>query len=228
MKVMLELSVVLPVCNEEAVIESVIGKIVKTLKEKVNCEIIAVENGSTDLSFQKLQKLKLKYSTLRVFQSEKGWGNALKEGIKHARGRYFCYMVSDNQVDSGYILDVFQKISLENYTLVKVSRVKRENFSRFLNSKLYNYLARILFGISNPDINGTPKVIKTSLIKKLNLQSENIAFDLELLYKLNKRKYVLKDIPVISGKRDTGISKTTLFSVLEMLIQMFKLRFNML
>lgn len=218
----------MPVCNEAEVIEAVIGKVVKTLKGKVNCEIIAVENGSTDLSFQKLQKLKDKYHNLRVLQSKKGWGNALREGIQQARGEYFCYMVSDNQVDPKHILDVFKKISSGNYTLVKVSRVKRENFSRFLNSKIYNCLARILFGISSPDINGTPKIIKTEMMKKLDLQSENIAFDLELLYKLKQRRYVLKDIPVISGKRDTGISKTTLFSIMEMLIQMFKLRFDML
>lgn len=222
---MLDLTLVLPVCNEEEIIGSVIEKIIKALKGKISYEIIAVENGSTDLSFQILQDLKDKYSNLRVFQSKKGWGNAVKEGIKQARGEYLCYMVSDNQIDPKYIPEVYKIISLGDCDLVKVKRVKRESLFRTLNSKAYNFFALILFGINVSDINATPKIVRTTVIKKLNLQSENIAFDLELLYKLTRRKLKVKDVAVVSKKRDKGVSKTNLFSALEMLIEMFKLRF---
>lgn len=223
---MINLSIILPVNNEEKGIESVINRVIRVFENKnILYEIICVENGSIDNSFQKLKKISRKYKQLVVYQSKKGWGNAVLAGIKKARGEYCCYMVSDNQVDLRYALTVFEALIKNRYDMVKVERISRENPVRFLNSWFYNLICLIFFGIGN-DINATPKVLKTSLLKKMNLRSENIAIDLELMLKLKKRNLKWLNIPIDSKKRKWGSSTTNIRTVIEMLkyIMMFKFK----
>ena len=223
----MKLSVVLPVHNEESGIDKVINRLVGLLrKQKISFEVICVENGSTDNSLAELDKLAKKYQELRVFQSSKGWGNAVCEGVKRARGEYFCYMVSDNQVDSKHVVTVFSKINNNGVDLVKVARKDRENFARLVNSRVYNLVSFVLFGFGG-DINATPKILETGLIRKMKLQSENIALDLELLLKLKKDNHKWFDIPVTSRKREGGISSTNFNALREMLVHILKFKLGL-
>lgn len=221
---MVKLSIILPVNNEEAGIESVIIKLIESLEKiKATFEIICIENGSTDRSYQKLKELAGKHREIKVYQSEKGWGNAVRRGIEYAKGEYCCYMVSDNQVDPILALTVFEKIKESDFDMVKIRRVSRENLIRLLNSRIYNLICNVFLGIGN-DINGTPKILKTSLIKDLHLRSENVAIDLELMLKLKKRNLKWIDIPVNSKKRNWGKSTTNIKTVIEMLKYIIKFR----
>lgn len=221
---MVKLSIILPVNNEEAGIGSVIEELIKSFKKKkATFEIICVENGSTDRSYQKLKELSREQREIKVYQSKKGWGNAVRRGIEYAKGEYCCYMVSDNQVDPILVLTVFEKIRESNVDMVKIKRVSRENLIRLLNSRIYNLICNIFLGLGN-DINGTPKILKTSLIKDLHLRSENVAIDLELMLKLKKRNLIWIDIPVNSKKRNWGKSTTNIKTVIEMLKYIIKFR----
>lgn len=223
---MITVSIVLPVNNEEKGIESVIKKLIGSFK-KVNTtfEIVCVENGSTDKSFQKLKELAAKHKEVRVCQSDKGWGNAVKEGVERIKGEYCCYMVSDNQVDPQCALNLLKKITKSDLDMIKVKRVSRENLIRLLNSRIYNLICKVFFGVGN-DINATPKILKSSLIKSLDLKSENIAIDLELVLKLKKRNLRWIDIPIYSKKREWGESTTNIKTAIEMLKYIIRFRFR--
>lgn len=219
---MIELSIILPVCNEEESIEKFIKSISNLIKQqKIVFEIIAVENGSTDNTLKVLQGVSKKNKLIKIFQSEKGWGNAVKQGIKNSKGKYICYMVSNGQIDPKYILSLFYEIKKRNVGMIKLYRSNRENITRLLNSKAYNFLAMLLFRVNSRDINATPKIILAKYIKENKFFSHNIAFDLELLIYLNQKQIPWIEVKGFSKKRKFGKSKTSLKSVWEMLSYMF-------
>lgn len=223
---MLDLSLILPVQNEAAGIEEFIETVCRAFEKKgFSYEIIGVENGSTDNSYQVLKNLKKKYRQLQLLQSEKGWGRAVCKGIQKANGKYLCYMVSDGQIDPWCVPILLTKIQEEKWTMVKIKRIKRENAARLLLSRILSLSAKSLLGINSADINGTPKLIKTELIKKLNLRSVNIALDMELLLKLKKHNFTWIELPVISKKRGYGQSTTNISAILETTLSILKFRF---
>lgn len=223
----IDLSVIFPVHNEAEGITALLGFVHSLLREAhISFEILCVENGSTDDSYNILKKIEKKLTEVHVHRSEKGWGNAVLKGIENVKGVYTCYMVSDWQVDPKYILPLYKKIKKGKYDMVKIARKTRENTKRFLNSRVYNTFASLLFGINSFDINGTPKILKTDYLKKLRLSSENIALDLELLLHLKKEKKVWIEIPIFSKKRTSGASTTNIKSVLEMVYHMIRFRLS--
>lgn len=223
----MELSVIFPVHNEAGTIEKTISRAVTVLKEAgISSDIICVENGSTDASAQVLQQLVRKYRNVRMITSAKGWGNAVKRGFSEAKGKYLCYMVSDYQVDPQHIVTVYRELMKNPGTLVKVTRITRENRQRLINSRTYNIFAKLLFGFSTIDINATPKVFDRKLISGYTFISPNIAFDLELLKKITHDGVNVIDIPVKSLRRDAGTSTTNWKSVLEMVRYMLRFRIS--
>lgn len=220
---MKNLSIVLPVHNESEGIETSIKKIVDVLaKTSITYEILCIENGSTDDSLSILRNIAKKNIELRVYQSDKGWGNAVQKGISVAQSMYLCYMVSDGQVDPLIIPKLYNLIESGEYGLVKISRSSRENMKRFLNSRAYNMLAYIIFNLPTYDVNGTPKMLLTATAKKMKLQSHNIAIDLELMIKLKMNNLSFKEVAVPSYARESGTSTTNIKSVIEMLKNMKK------
>lgn len=220
-----ELSLIFPVHNEEEGIEAFIKNVYKALNNQIaSFEILCIENGSTDNSLKILKELAKVHEEIFVFTSDKGWGNAVREGIRRARGEYVCYMVSDGQVEPVYIPQLFKLIKEDNVALAKICRITRENMTRLINSRVYNMISSLLFGLRTIDINGTPKIIKTSLAREMHLSSENIALDLELLLKLKSRSLHLAEIPIQSKKRSFGVSTTNIRSIVEMVSHMILFR----
>jgi dolichol-phosphate mannosyltransferase len=227
---MTELSIILPVHNEAGVIARTVGDIHRVLNDaNISHEFICVENGSTDESPKILQTLSKKYP-LKMITSDIGWGNAVRAALRYAQGKVACYMVSDGQVEAKYIAELYKLYKLdklsnqERYSLFKVWRTNRENTTRLANSRIYNLISRIIFGIGSRDINATPKLMETKLLQSIPLTSENIAVDLELLLQLRKRGLKWLEIPAASMKRDGGKSTTNLKTVQEMIWCMIKFR----
>lgn len=227
MKPSITLSIILPVHNESDGIVKFLDRLYHVLEHAAfRYEIICVENGSSDDTFSIIQSYRSKHKNVKLIQSSKGWGNAVKKGIQHARGEYCCYMVSDYQIDPKYIKTIYQLIVQEPYDMVKVYRTSRESITRLANSRAYNAIARVIFGIGSMDINATPKIMKTDMLKSIPLKSENIAIDLELMLYLKKHHKTWKEIPAPSRNRAGGISSTNIASVIEMVRYMIRFRFG--
>ncbi|OGG04264.1 hypothetical protein A2Z33_03895 [Candidatus Gottesmanbacteria bacterium RBG_16_52_11] len=231
---MTELSVIFPVHNEAEGIESFLADALSTIRKlNVSFEIICVENGSTDGSLAILKSISKKIKDIRVIRSPKGWGNAVRAGIAQARGKLTVYMVSDYQVDPKYIAHIYHayrnsQLDGSGYRLVKVRRTNRENTTRLVNSRTYNLLASLMFGVPSRDINATPKVAETALLRRLNLTSDNIAIDLELLLKLQSEGLAWQEIPVPSMRRSSGRSTTNMKAVWEMISHMIGFRYGII
>ncbi len=224
---MIKLSVIFPVHNEAGGISRFLsGVFLQMNHSRIPYEILCVENGSTDESYQILRDMAKKKQRLVVIRSSRGWGNAVRTGIAQARGEYVCFMVSDGQIDPSHIVRLYRRMERLPRALVKVWRKRRENAARLLVSRAYNQLVRILLGIGSRDINATPKLLKTSLARSLDLTSPNFAFDLELLWKLKNRGYRWEELSVESCARLSGTSTTKMATVIEAVRAMVGFRLN--
>ena len=221
-----DLSVILPVHNEAGGIEDFLTRLDSVLRhEGLLYEIICVENGSTDRSYDILLKLTKRLSTLCLVRSTVGWGNAVRKGIEFASARYICYLVSDGQVDSATIPILYREIVAKDLVMIKGFRKNRENILRRIVSLVYNILPRLFFGLRSHDINGTPKLIRSDIVKSMVFTAPNIAFDLELLLALHTKKYPWIEVPIEGKRRVWGKSSTTMKTMLEMLGAIFQFRF---
>lgn len=91
------ISVIIPAYNSEKTLERAIGSI----KQRENVEIIVVENGSTDGTYELARSLSKKDSRIMVFQSPKGVSNARNKGIEEARGKWISFLDADDYFSEG-------------------------------------------------------------------------------------------------------------------------------
>jgi len=93
------LSVVVPVRNEENNVADLIFEIRKSLKNKINYEIIYVDDGSTDQTYKNLITLQKTYKELRVIrhQNSCGQSTAVRTGVKHANFNWIATLDGDGQ-----------------------------------------------------------------------------------------------------------------------------------
>jgi dolichol-phosphate mannosyltransferase len=93
------LSVVVPVRNEEDNVADLIFEIRKSLKNKINYEIIYVDDGSTDQTYKNLINLQKTYKELRVIRHQRSCGQstAVRTGVKHAKYNWIATLDGDGQ-----------------------------------------------------------------------------------------------------------------------------------
>jgi glycosyltransferase involved in cell wall biosynthesis len=227
---MLEISLILPVHNEALGIIKTHKEMIEILeKMNISYEIIYIENGSTDNSFDILNKIAITDNNIRVYQSKIGWGNAVRLGIEKSRGKLVCYLVSDGQIEPSIISVLYKKYLLNQNPRIglwKIWRTSRENKLRLINSRIFSLITRLLFNISSLDINATPKLMEAKLLKSISLTAENIAVDLELLISLKKMGVSWIEIPVQSKNREYGESTTKIKTIREMLKWMLEFYFR--
>ena len=223
-----DLSLVIPFYNEEDNVERVIKAITNNLgSNKIDYEIIAVDNGSGDNTGKIIKKLIKSNPRIKISAVRKniGYGNGIINGINNAKGNFIGYHWGDGQVPPNYITDVFYKMKKGNYDLGKIIRVYREySLKRKIASKFFNILFPLFFGVNNKDINGCPKITKGNLLKNLKLESKDWFLDAELMIKAKRNKYKLIEIPAEYKKRIGGKSKVKFYTILEFLKNMIKFK----
>ncbi len=218
-------SLVLPVQNQEEIIESVVKKIIAVLeKTKINYEVVMVENGSKDKTLKKLKELARINKRIKVTVSKSGYGQAVVHGLNRARGKYIGYMPSDGQCDAQVLPKVVKEIKKSEVDLVKVFRVSRESALRKYISKAFNLLANLLFNLKVIDINGSPTVFARSELNKLDLQANDSFLDTELLVKAKYLNWNIVRVSMRNFKREGGKSTVKPSIVMEFLKNMYDWR----
>lgn len=222
-----DFSLVLPVQNQADITPTVTAKIVAVLKKnKIDYELIMVENGSTDNTLTVLKKLASKNKRILVTASPSGYGRAVIHGLKSTHGQYLSYMPSDGQCDPLVLPRVFKAITQPGIDLVKVFRTSRESMLRKLVSRSFNLLANLIFGLKTKDINASPTAFSAKNLKPLNLQSPDSFLDTELLIKAKKFNWNIVRLPMRNFKRRGGRSTVKPKIVIEFLQNMFRWRIN--
>ncbi len=223
-----ELSLVIPFYNEESNVKKVVQEIVDNFNlNKINYEIIAVDNGSTDGTRKIIKGLNKSNPRIKlsIVRKNIGYGNGIISGINQANGNFIGYHWGDGQVPSKYITEVFNKIKEGDYHLGKITRIYREySLTRKIASNFYNTFFPLLFGVNSKDINGCPKIMKGSLLKNLELESKDWFIDAEIMIKAKRNKFKLVEVPAEYKKRTGGKSKVRSNVILEFLRNMIRFK----
>jgi len=216
-----ELSIVIPFYNEEENIKNVVNSLVNELnRNKINYELILVNNGSSDSTKQIIEHLRKKNIRIKQVDIQKnlGYGWGIINGLNTAKGSYIGFIDGDNQVHPQYLIDAYNKIKKTNAAICITRRLKRpNNFRRQFASIGYNTLINILFFPNVWDINSKPKVIQQKFYKELCLSSKDWFIDTEIVLKAKRKKFKIVEIPIIYNKRRKGKSKVKFAIVKEFL-----------
>jgi glycosyltransferase involved in cell wall biosynthesis len=207
-----KISVVLPIYNQAGQIEYLFEQYTTRLPQLgVTWEVLFVVNGSKDESYAKVSELAKQNSNVKVFNLELGgWGRAVKFGIANASGELICYTNSARTTMDDLQLILTYALATEGMVL-KTTRVIRESFVRKMGSILYNYENRTLLGTPIWDVNGTPKVFASKLIKSLDLVSDGDLIDAEVMAKVYRKDVQIVEVLIVSTKRIGGDKSTTTF-----------------
>ncbi len=168
-----------------------------------------------------------------VYQSKKGFGNALIEGIISSQTEYFCIFNADGSMEINEIDLMLEKISNSNCDIIFASRYEKNSKSdddtivTWVGNKVFTLIGKIFFSLNITDILYTFVLGKTQKVKDLNLNQDDFRFCVELPIKAKKKNYNLCTITAHEKKRIAGKKKVNAFKDgFLILSHMFFLFFN--
>lgn len=230
-------SCIIPMHNEEANAARIISEAEKIFSQLVtNWEIIVIESGSIDHTWERLNEAIKGKERMRVFRQEKkeGMGSALRLGYSKCTKDLICHLEADSPFELAYFKKALP-ILLENDFVIgyRISGPE-QNFKwsyynmgsmallRSLYHVGYNLLLRLVFGLVVRDANFSFKIFKRKDIEKLNLVSNGWFIDAEILLELKKHGLLPIELPVVYSDRTGGQSTVDLLHTpFNMLKEMF-------
>lgn len=203
-----EVSVVVPVFNEEKSLEKLVENIDKTLLDyNLSYEIICIDDGSQDQSPQILRQLAQQYHYFKAIILRRNYGQtpAIAAGFKYAKGQIIVTLDGDLQNDPIDIPRLIDKLN-EGYDLVSGWRKNRQDdaLTRLLPSKIANWIIAKVTGVNLHDYGCSLKAYRGELVADMNLYGELHRFLPALAYIEGAR---IAEIPVSHHPRRYGKSK---------------------
>ena len=210
----INLSIIIPVLNEEENLQTLYDRLTSSLARiKKSYELIFVDDGSTDRSFEILRCLAQIDLKVRVVRFRRNFGQtaAMSAGFDHARGEVIIPMDADLQNDPLDIERLLHKLD-EGYDIVSGWRADRQDgfILRRLPSIFANHLIAKLTGVHLHDFGCTLKAYRREVIENINLYGELHRF-IPVLAKLIGAEIAeikVKHHPRIRGKSKYGLSRT--------------------
>lgn len=173
----MDISVIVPLYNEDESLEKLYDWIERVMKEnKFSFEVIFVDDGSTDHSWQVIETLQKRADQVRgiKFRNNYGKSPALYCGFNAAQGDVVITMDADLQDSPDEIPELFRMIKEENYDLVSGWKKKRydSTLTKNIPSKIYNATARKVTGLKLHDMNCGLKAYKLDVVKNIEVYGE--------------------------------------------------------
>jgi len=221
-----ELSVVIPVYNEETNIEPLYRGLKEVLEGLgLSYEIVVVDDGSTDGSFEVLRELHRGDQALKVIRLRRNFGQAaaFAAGFDRAVGETVVSMDADLQFDPADIRTLLDKIA-EGYDIVSGWRVDRQEalLTRRLPSMAANWLISRITGVGLHDYGCSLKAYRLEVIRNVRLYGELHRFIPALASSIGVR---LAEVPVSHYPRRYGKSKYDLSRTLTVILDLLTVKF---
>ena len=173
----MDISVVVPLYNEEESLPELFAWIERVMKaHDFSYEVIFVNDGSTDRSWQIIEQLQTKSDKVRGIKFRRNYGKspALYCGFEQAQGDVVITMDADLQDSPDEIPELYRMITEDGYDLVSGWKQKRyDPLSKTIPTKLFNATARKVSGIKNlHDFNCGLKAYRKDVIKNIEVYGE--------------------------------------------------------
>ena len=173
----MNISVVIPLLNEEESLIELHDWIVKVmLSNNFTYEIIFIDDGSNDNSWEVISQLSTKNSFVKGIRFFKNFGKsqALHAGFEKAQGDVVITMDADLQDNPNEITELYKMIITDGFDLVSGWKKKRYDsiILKNLPSKLFNWAARITSGVKLNDFNCGLKAYRNVVVKNIDVNGE--------------------------------------------------------
>jgi len=227
------LSIIIPAHNEENRLPKALEQVLGFLKKQsFSFEVIVVENGSTDDTLAIARKYAEEHAQVRVLQSERGKGAAVRRGMLEAQGeyRFMCDADFSMPVEEmpKFIPPAFEDLEIAIASREAKGAVRHnEPYYRHLGGRGINLMIQMLI---LPGLNDTQcgfKCFRADVAEKLfNLQTlHGWSFDIELLYLARRHGYQINEIPV-HWYHDTDTKVRAFHDAIRMIQDIFRVHVN--
>lgn len=171
-----DISLVIPLLNEEESLTELYDWIIRVVNEKgLSYEIIFVDDGSTDKSWQIIEGLSAKDEHVKGLKFRRNFGKsaALDAGFKQADGDVVITMDADLQDSPEEIPALYDMVRKQGFHLVSGWKKQRyDPISKTIPSKFFNWTTRVMSGIHLHDFNCGLKAYDYNLVKSISLYGE--------------------------------------------------------
>jgi glycosyltransferase involved in cell wall biosynthesis len=226
-----EISIIIPIKNESENLQRLHQELTASLEPVGRpYELIFIEDGSTDESFQLLAKLQASDPRVRVIRFRRNFGQtaAFAAGFASARGRYIVTSDGDLQNDPADIPAMVERLE-QGFDIVCGWRKDRKDpfFSRRLPSMMANRLISVATGVGLHDYGCSLKVFRSEVVKPLKLYGEMHRFLPAIASEMGVRidEVVVNHRARLHGRSKYGISRT-IRVVLDLLTVKFLLSYS--
>lgn len=206
----MDISVVVPLYNEEESLPELTGWIDKVMKENnFSFEVVMVDDGSKDNSWNVIEKLQSENPFIKGIKFRRNYGKsaALFCGFDVAQGDVVITMDADLQDSPDEIPGLFKMIKEDGFDLVSGWKKKRYDpvFSKNIPSKLYNWTVRRITGIKLHDMNCGLKAYRKNVVKSIEVYGDMHRY-IPVLAKWAGYKKIGEKV-VVHSERKYGASK---------------------
>ena len=206
----MDITVIVPLFNETESLPELAAWIRRVMDQHgFSYEVIMVDDGSTDGSWDTVQRLTAENPAIHGISFRRNYGKsaALYEGFAAAEGNVVITMDADLQDSPDEIPELYRMIVEEDYDVVSGWKQHRQDnkLTKNLPSKLYNWTARKVTGIKLHDMNCGLKAYKKEVVKSIEVYGEMHRY---IPYLAKNAGYVkIGEKPVHHQKRKYGVSK---------------------
>ncbi|MHC4637851.1 MAG: glycosyltransferase family 2 protein [Planctomycetota bacterium] len=222
----IDCSIVVPLYNEEDVVNELSDRLIKTMQTTgLEYEIIFVDDGSIDKTLELAKQIASKDERLTVLELRRNFGQtpALAAGFDMARGQIIISMDGDLQHAPEEIPNFLEKLE-DGYDVVSGWRKNRVDnlVMRKIPSRAANWLASKISGLDIHDFGTTYKAYKREVIEELNLYGEMHRFIPALLSQMGAK---IVEIPIQNIVRPSGASNYGISRTFRVVFDLITLRF---
>jgi glycosyltransferase involved in cell wall biosynthesis len=217
------LSVIIPIYNEKDGIDKAFAEIDSFLNQNVrDYEILVIESGSTDGSYELCDKMTKASPRIRVIHegARNGFGSAVRLGFKEAAKELFLVLT----IDLPYSLETInQGMNLINEYDCVLSYRSKDNrcLLRRIQSIVYNALIKTVLGLPFRKVNSAFKLLKRHCVEGSAFVSKGWLIDAEILSLISEKRMSYVEIPVTLVERSVGESSVSLIASIGVLKELW-------
>ncbi len=206
----LSISVFFPCYNDEKSIGKLVEDALGVLRQLTNdYEVIVIDDGSKDNSRDVLKVLAKKHKRLKLVFHEKnrGYGGALKSGFKTASKDLVFYTDGDGQYDVKELPILFSLMTSDVNFINGIKMARNDATYRIIIGNFYSLVIRWAFWLRITDVDCDFRLIRRSIVKKLDLKSNSGSICVELVKKAQRAGAKYRQVSVHHYERRFGNSQ---------------------
>lgn len=218
------LTLVIPAKKEKESLPIVLQEL-----EKFNLKIIVVLEQTDTETINSIKESNCKI----IYQINKGYGDALMQGINNVTTKYFSIFNADGSFNPIELQLMYNMVEENKADIVFASRYEKncssedDTFITYFGNFFFTKLGKILFGLKLTDILYTFVVGSTEVFKSLNIKNKDFTFCVELPIKAHKKNYLLatsksNERARIGGRKKVNAIKDGFLILISMLKLFFK------